>query len=136
MNLKHLHELSLRHLTISRFSRFAVFIVYFWFGLLKVWDLSPAGDLVKAMHDMLIPFIDLRTFMVLFGLLEMVVGSLFLIPKVTKYAKLIFFGHVTTTILPLVLLPAMIWSGFLTPTLEGQYIIKNILLIALVLNIH
>jgi len=43
--------------------------------------------------------------------------------------------HLSTTIMPLVLLPQFTWQSFLVPTLEGQYIIKNILLIVLALNI-
>lgn len=35
------------------------------------------------------------------------------------------------TILPLILLPSIAWSGFLVPTLEGQYIIKNLAIMAL-----
>ena len=41
----------------------------------------------------------------------------------------------TTTILPLFLLTTVTWSGFMVPTLEGQYIIKNILIIAAAIGI-
>jgi uncharacterized membrane protein YkgB len=36
-----------------------------------------------------------------------------------------------TTLLPLIFLPEASWSGFLVPTLTGQYIIKNIVIVAL-----
>ncbi len=65
----------------------------------------------------------------------MVIGIMFLFPRITKYTKIVFFLHVFSTTLPLILLPGMVWTGFLVPTLEGQYIIKNIIMIALVLNI-
>lgn len=32
--------------------------------------------------------------------------------------------------MPPFIIPATTWSGFLVPTLEGQYFIKNILIIA------
>jgi uncharacterized membrane protein YkgB len=35
-----------------------------------------------------------------------------------------------TTVMPLFMLPSATWSAFLVPTMEGQYIIKNILIIA------
>ncbi|MCC7197825.1 hypothetical protein IT413_06580 [Candidatus Peregrinibacteria bacterium] len=31
--------------------------------------------------------------------------------------------------MPLILLPQITWQGFMTPTLEGQYIIKNLVII-------
>jgi uncharacterized membrane protein YkgB len=37
--------------------------------------------------------------------------------------------------LPLILLPNMTWTGPFVPTLEGQYIIKNVVLLALALTI-
>jgi len=39
------------------------------------------------------------------------------------------------TFLPLFILPEVTWSGFLVPTLEGQYIIKNIVIIATAIGI-
>jgi uncharacterized membrane protein YkgB len=39
------------------------------------------------------------------------------------------------TFLPLFILPQETWSGFLVPTLEGQYIIKNLVLIAAAIGI-
>jgi uncharacterized membrane protein YkgB len=35
-----------------------------------------------------------------------------------------------TTFGPLYFLPSETWTGFMVPTLEGQYIIKNLLIIA------
>jgi uncharacterized membrane protein YkgB len=36
---------------------------------------------------------------------------------------------------PLLLVPEYSWEGFLTPTLEGQYIIKNAVVIAVAIGI-
>ncbi|MBY0376653.1 hypothetical protein K2P96_01640 [Patescibacteria group bacterium] len=38
-------------------------------------------------------------------------------------------------LIPLVLLPEVAWQGFMVPTLEGQYMIKNVLIIAIGINI-
>jgi len=40
-----------------------------------------------------------------------------------------------TTFMPLFFVPDATWQSFMTPTLEGQYIIKNLVLIALIMNI-
>ena len=34
------------------------------------------------------------------------------------------------TFMPLFMLPEVTWSAFLVPTLEGQYIIKNLVIIS------
>jgi len=111
-------------------ARFGIFLVFFWFGALKVAGLSPASPLVEQLFERTIPFMSFGTFIVLFGLLECGIGILFLIPRLDRVAIAFLVFHMTTTLLPLVLLPSETWSGFLVPTLEGQYIIKNILIIA------
>ncbi len=113
-------------------SRFAIFAVYFWFGILKVLHLSPASALVMdLMHRTLPAFITPETFLILFGYFEMLVGIVFLIPGLERLAIALLVPHMITTVLPLFFLPQETWSGFLVPTLEGQYIIKNLAIIAL-----
>ena len=111
-------------------ARFGLFIIFFWFGLLKVVGLSPASGLVQALFENTIPLLSFSTFIVIFGLFEMLIGLLFLIRGVERIVIPLLFIHMITTIMPLFLLPEVSWSGFMTPTLEGQYIIKNIALIA------
>ncbi|HEY4509381.1 MAG TPA: hypothetical protein VJC15_00110 [Candidatus Paceibacterota bacterium] len=122
---------------ISRFqklevplARFAIFIVYFWFGLLKLLGVSPAGPLVEALFHKTLGFMSFEVFYIFFALFEMAIGILFLVRGLERAAILLLLFHLTTTMLPLFLLPGSTWQGFLTPTLEGQYIIKNILIIA------
>ncbi len=116
-------------------ARIALFVVYFWFGTLKVFDLSPATPLVQALFEKTIPFMSFPIFMILFGLFEMLVGVLFLIKGFEKPAFYLFVLHMLTTLMPLTTVPAATWSSFMVPTLEGQYIIKNIALIALAVGI-
>ncbi|MBX4210549.1 hypothetical protein KW783_01100 [Candidatus Parcubacteria bacterium] len=120
-------------MNVKKYSRIALFIIYFWFGILKVFGSSPANQLVESLLKKTLPFITAPTFFILLGIFEMIIGVLFLLPRWTKVAKILFTLHMITTFMPLILLPAMTWQGFLTPTLEGQYIIKNLALIGLVL---
>jgi uncharacterized membrane protein YkgB len=113
------------------FARLALFIVFFWFGFLKLIGESPASPLVNELLQKTLPFISFEQFIVFFGFFEMVIGLCFLIPKFNRIAFLLFIFHMGMTMLPLLLLPKEIWSGFFIPTLEGQYIIKNIVLVAL-----
>ena len=116
-------------------ARVALFIIYFWFGLLKVIGQSPASEMVKALHAQTVSFIPFASFIVLFGLFEMLVGILFIVPGWEKPAFIAFGLHMITTTLPLFIMGKMIWTGFFVPTLEGQYIIKNLALIAATLTI-
>lgn len=116
-------------------SRFGLFLVFFWFGALKVLDLSPASPLVQSLFESTMPIIPFSVFIVLFGLFEMLIGIMFLVRGAERAVIPLLFLHMATTIMPLFLLTSVTWSGFLVPTLEGQYIIKNILIIAKAIGI-
>lgn len=112
-------------------ARTALFTIYAWFGLLKVLDVSPASPLVEALQEKTLSFIDFQSFFVVFGLVEVGIGVLFLIRGWERVALLAMVLHLVSTAMPLVMLPDIVWQGFLTPTIEGQYIIKNLALLAL-----
>ena len=111
--------------------RLALAIVYVWFGLLKALGLSPATELVHALFDRTIAWmIPFGTFFALFSWFEVAIGALFLFPRLTRVAVALTLAHVITTVMPLVLMPGAVWDGAFVPTLEGQYIIKNVLIVA------
>ena len=112
------------------FGLFALFIVFFWFGALKVFAISPAKPLVAALLAKTIPFFTTAQFIFGLGIYEMIIGIAFIIPRCERLAIALLVPHLITTVLPLILLPAITWQGFFIPTLEGQYIIKNVLIIA------
>jgi uncharacterized membrane protein YkgB len=111
-------------------ARISLFIVFFWFGILKVIGLSPAGSMVHSLFDVtlswLMPF---NLFYISFALLECAIGIMFLIPGLERIAIVVLFLHMITTILPLFCMPEATWQQPFVPTLEGQYIIKNLLII-------
>ena len=111
-------------------ARTAIFIVYFWFGSLKLLGVSPATPLVQALFEKTINFMPFATFYILFSAFEVIIGILFLVRGMERLAILLLGIHLFTTILPLIFLPQITWQAFLVPTLEGQYIIKNILIAA------
>lgn len=111
-------------------ARFALFVSYYWFGLLKVLGQSPASGLVADLLERTIPFMAPDTFIYLFGIFECVIGILFLKRGLEKLVIPLFAIHMFTTFGPLVMLPAATWSSFGVPTLEGQYILKNFALMA------
>lgn len=124
----------LRRLSLP-LARVALFVVFFWFGILKIIGTSPANPMVMDLMHATLPFMTWEVFIVMFSIYEMIIGISFLVPKLERFAVALLFPHMIMTILPLIFLPDMTWQGFLTPTLEGQYIIKNLVIIALAVGI-
>ncbi|MCS6991407.1 MAG: hypothetical protein NZL95_06045 [Chitinophagales bacterium] len=116
-------------------ARISFFIVYFYFGLLKVLGHSPAEAIVHELWLRTISIIPFKTFVLLFGAFEMLLGVIFLIPGLERIALYLLIPHFITTFGPLVLLPHLTWKGFMVPTLAGHYVIKNITIIALAILI-
>jgi len=123
------HSLSLYY------ARVAVFIIYFWFGILKVIGLSPASGVVERLFNETVPLMPFSVFIILFGLFECLIGILFLMKGLEKTAFVLLIIHMVTTFGPLFFLPGETWQGFFVPTLEGQYIIKNLVIISTALFI-
>ena len=116
-------------------ARVALFIIFFWFGVLKLMDVSPADPLVEALLAYTLPFVPFGPFRIFFGLYEMAIGAAFLLPGFERLAVTLLLPHMATTFLPLVLLPDLTWASVLVPTFAGQYIIKNLVIVALALSI-
>ncbi len=115
--------------------RIALFIVFFWFGILKVLGVSPAHPLIINLLEETLRFISFEDFIIFFGIFEMVIGILFLIPRTERVALLFLGLHMITTFMPLFLLPSVTWANWFIPTLEGQYILKNLVIIALAMGV-
>lgn len=116
-------------------ARIALFIIFFWFGALKMMDMSPADPLVGALLEKTIPFVSFDYFRVFFGAYEMIIGISFLIAGMERVAIGLLIPHMAAAFLPLVVLPDIAWQSMLVPSFTGQYIIKNIVIIALALSI-
>jgi uncharacterized membrane protein YkgB len=116
-------------------ARISFFVVFFWFGVLKILELSPAGGVVHTLYDHTVPFLPWKIFIYLFGAYECVIGIIFLFPGKEKWALYMLIPHMAITFGPLVILPKLVWIDFLVPNLIGQYIIKNIVIIALAIFI-
>lgn len=116
-------------------ARFALFAVFFWFGFIKLTGMSPAGPLAEALTA---KTVGPELFDVLFtaiSLLECVIGILFLVPRAVRVVIPLLLVHMAIVCAPLLLLPEMTWQRAFVPTLEGQYIIKNLVIIALAFGV-
>ena len=112
-------------------NRAMIALVYVWFGMLKVFGVSPAESLVTKLFEItLAPLMSIQEFLILLGLSECLIGLLWLFPRITKIAFWVMMGHLFTTFLPVLFLPNETWESFLALTLTGQYIIKNVVLLS------
>ena len=128
-----------RHWNLNKMSfkglnslRYSLAIIFIWFGILKPLGENPAADLVANTvfwfsPDWFVPFL---------GFWEVGIGVFFLIQRTIKMALILLFLQMPGTFLPLILLPEVTFSHFpYALSLEGQYIIKNLTLIAAAITI-
>lgn len=115
-----------------RLMRVGLGVVFFWFGVLKfVPSLSPAQDLATRTISLLTfgmipPMISLWVL----ATWECLIGLGLITGRFLRATLLLLMLQMLGTITPLVLFPAETFLRFpYAPTLEGQYIIKNIVLV-------
>jgi len=116
-------------------ARGAIFLIFFWFGMIKLLDLSPASPLAKALIDQTVGAQYFHTLFIILALMECVIGVLFLFPKATRIVIPLLLLHMLIVCSPLLIVPEYTWQSFLVPTLEGQYIIKNAVVVAVAIGI-
>lgn len=107
--------------------RIGLGIIFLWFGALKLFPgMSPAEELVRNT----IYFVDPDWFIPVLAVWEMAIGLGLVFNKFLRATLALLFLQMPGTALPLVLLPEVIWDSFpFGLTLEGQYIIKNLVLV-------
>lgn len=108
--------------------RFSIAIIFIWFGFLKVIDYSPATELVKQT----VYWVDSSWFIPFLGWWEVIIGFCFLFRPMIRVGIFLLVPQMAGTFLPLIVLSNVVFQqgSFLLPTLEGQYIIKNLVIIA------
>ena len=116
-------------------ARTALFVVFFWFGLIKLLGVSPATALAMALT---VKTVGPAHFDVLFkslAVFECAIGVMCLIPSALRVVIVLLCIHMAVVCAPLVLVPDYTWQSLLVPTMDGQYIIKNVLVIATALGL-
>lgn len=108
------------------FLKYSLALIFIWFGILKPLGLSSANDIVtKTVY-----FVDPSWFVPLLGWWEVAIGVCILYRPLVRVGLILMGLQMIGTFLPLILLPEVIYIKFpFVMTLEGQYIIKNLVLI-------
>jgi len=112
--------------------RIAVGVVFFGFGVLKYFPgVSPAQNLTEATtHILFFGLVPGRVCMGFVATLECVIGLSLIAGRPMRVAIWLLGAEFVGILSPLVLLPARLFSGpHHAPTLEGQYVLKDIILV-------
>ncbi len=114
------------------FLRWSLAVIFICFGALKVINLSPAQDLVaKTVY-----WFDPAVFIPILGWWEVLIGVGLLFRPLIRLSILLLFLQMPGTALPLFILPDTCFTQFpFGLTMEGQYIVKNLVLISAALVI-
>ena len=117
--------------------RISIGVIFIWFGVLKFWPgLSSADQLATETIDRLsFGLITEDLGRVLLAILETAIGIGLVTGKFMRLTLLLLVGQMLGTVAPLFLFPELTWSRLFVPTLEGQYILKNIVLVSAALTI-
>jgi uncharacterized membrane protein YkgB len=108
--------------------RISIGIVFLWFGALKLQpELSPAEGLIRAS----LPFLPMQLFIPFLALWEMLIGIGLISGRFMRVTLLLLLLQMPGTISPVFLRPDLVFTHFpYALTLEGQYIVKNMVLIS------
>ena len=113
--------------------RIALGVVFLWFGAIKlIPGFSPAESLAARTIDALtFGVITPDVALPILAVWESLIGLGLLTGVAMRATLLLLFVQMLGTLTPLVLFPSETFTHFpIAPTLEGQYIIKNAVLIA------
>ena len=113
--------------------RISLGVVFLWFGLLKIFDVSPVSGLVaKTIYwfdpDVVVPAL---------GVFEVFVGACLVAGRLMRIALPLLVLQMAGTFLVLVLLPDVAFrdgNPFLL-TVEGEFVVKNLVLLSAALVI-
>lgn len=116
----------------THFIPFTVGVIYCWFGVLKfIPGMSPAEELAKTTLDhVFFGTVSDEVTILLLGVIECSIGLMLIFYDQLKYTLIAAMLHLSCTFIPLIVFPE------LTMGLTGQYILKNVIIMAALLAIY
>lgn len=112
--------------------RFSLGVVYLWFGIPKFWSgVSPADQLaIRTMGIIDMHTVPPAVSRDLLAAMETTIGLGLITGLFLRYILILFAVQMTGTLTPLLFFRSEMWTRTLVPSLEGQYILKNLVLIS------
>jgi uncharacterized membrane protein YkgB len=114
-------------------TRLALGLVFLWFGAIKfVPGWSPAAELAgRTIEKLTFGLVTPEVGLPVLAAWESLIGIGLFSGKFLRLTLLLLFVQMPGTMMPLLLFPAETFIAFpYAPTLEGQYIIKNVVLVS------
>lgn len=113
--------------------RLALGLVFLWFGALKLFGASPVTELLKNTYT----FLPLQPFAITLGAWEVLIGVALMAKRAMRCTLCMLCAHLTGTFVALLLAPALFFhqGNPLWLTAEGEFVIKNMVLISAALVI-
>lgn len=113
-------------------------LVYLWFGSLKFFtSLSPAEDLaINTIQRLTMGLLPTHISIMALALWETIIGLLLILQIFKRQVIVMALIHISMTFTPLLFFPELIFNeNMFLPTLLGQYIFKNIIIIGALLSL-
>jgi uncharacterized membrane protein YphA (DoxX/SURF4 family) len=113
--------------------RISLGVVYLWFGVLKFFPgLSPAAALAtRTIEQLTFGMIPAETALLLLAIWETLIGLGLIFGFWMRLTLLLLFVQMLGTLTPVFFFPQEVFTAIpYAPTLEGQYIIKNLVIIS------
>lgn len=111
--------------------RWSLGIIYLWFGLLKIFDISPMEDLVDNTTHVLLGTTELDVFL---GFFETAIGICFFVTRFLRLGIFLILLQMPATFLPFILNTKDCFTHFpLGLSVEGQFILKNFIIVSVAL---
>jgi uncharacterized membrane protein YphA (DoxX/SURF4 family) len=108
--------------------RISLGVVFVWFGLLKIFEVSPVSELVART----VYWVDPDVIVPVLGAFEVTVGMLLLLGRALRLTLFLFVLQMLGTFLTFFVLPNVTFrdgNPFLL-TVEGEFVVKNVVLIS------
>jgi len=117
--------------------RISIGLVFLWFGAIKFWPGLSAADQLATDTIEKITFGSIGEDFARLALatLETTIGIGLILGRYIRLVLLLLLGQMMGTVTPLFIFPEITWTQVLVPTLEGQYILKNLVLVSAALTI-
>ena len=108
--------------------RISLGVVFVWFGLLKIFEVSPVAEFVART----VYWVDPNLFVPALGVFEVTLGVLLLLGKMMRLTLFLFLAQMVGTFLTFLVLPNVVFQhgNPLLLTVEGEFVVKNLVLIA------
>ena len=111
---------------------FSIGLIFFYFGIIKFFpNLSPAEQIGSStVCKLCFNLISSEVCLILLAILETLMGIGLMTRKYLRFTIFIAIAHLTMTFTPLLFFPDLIFQeSMISPTLLGQYIYKNVIII-------